>query len=147
MDLVNYRNEFYVKSEQFFASLSPGRVVRVLMSDERPDWQGYIREGFNRTQHKDEFGPMSPESFGEFDLVVPLTIADVIRVCRCSSLRDKNPIPIPSEECVLLCDDKYAFNQTLIKGGFGRFIPRMGSGLEPPYILKKRTGEWGRNAA
>jgi len=61
-------------------------------------------------------------------------------------LLTKNPIPVPSEQCEQLCHDKYEFNQRLIIAGFGRHIPSMGNGLElePPYILKKRTGAWGQ---
>ena len=113
---------------------------------EMQDWQQDIRTGFHRTRHKVEFGSITPESFGEFDLVVPLTIADLIQVRRrCAALLDKNPIPVPSEECVQLCDDKYHCNQALIDAGFGRYIPRMGAriALDPPYILKKRRGAWG----
>ena len=109
-----------------------------------PDWEEAIRGGFLRTPHKLEFGTITPESFGEFDLVVPLTIADLIKVGQCPPLPSKSPIPVPSRECVLLCGDKHRFNQALINAGFGRYIPRMGNGLEPPYILKKRIGEWGK---
>lgn len=51
------------------------------------DWQEDITRGFYRTRHKVEFGSITPESFGEFDLVVPLTIADLIQVRRrCGNL-------------------------------------------------------------
>lgn len=141
--LARHRNNFYTKCEKLFAIVSPGRGLRVLMS-EKLDWQDDIRRGFNRTIHTVEFGSITPESFGNFDLVVPLTIADLLRVRRSPSLLDKHPIPVPSERCILLCHDKYKFNQTLINAGFGRHIPKMGPGLAPPYILKKRTGEWGQ---
>jgi predicted ATP-grasp superfamily ATP-dependent carboligase len=116
--------------------------MRVLISD-RQDWRADIRQGFNHTRHHVEFGAITPGSLGSFDLVVPLSIQDLVRVCRHSRLLTKNRIPVPSEECVLLCDDKYRFNQELVNLGFGRYIPKIGSGLEPPYILKKRVGEWG----
>ncbi len=145
--LARYRNRFYLKREQFLSSFFPRRSLRVLMSCEKPDWQEDIERGFSRTRHKVEFGSITPESFGGFDLVVPLTLADLSRVRRSLPLLSRNPLPVPSEQCVRLCHDKYEFNQTLINAGFGRHIPRIGNGreLEPPYILKKRTGEWGQD--
>jgi hypothetical protein len=77
-------------------------------------------------------------------VVVPLEVPDLIRFSQWSRSLIKNRIPLPSEESVLLCDDKYKFNQTLIDRGFGTFVPRMGIRLEPPYILKNRTGNFGQ---
>jgi predicted ATP-grasp superfamily ATP-dependent carboligase len=53
---------------------------------------------------------------------------------------------MPAAESVHLCDDKYVLNQALIASGFGQYIPRIaqGLGLTPPYMLKKRIGEWGK---
>jgi predicted ATP-grasp superfamily ATP-dependent carboligase len=117
------------------------------VSCEKPDWQEDIGRGFSRTKHRLEFGSITPESFEEFDLVVPLTLSDLHLVRRYLPVLARNPIPVPSEQCVRLCHDKYEFNQRLIHEGFARYIPRMGNGLElePPYILKKRTGEWGKD--
>lgn len=145
--LAGHRNRFYTRCEKLFAAISPGRHQRVLVSGQG-DWHEDIRKGFCRTRHKVEFGPITPENCGDFDLVVPLTIVDLIQVRRqCAALLDKSPIPIPSEECVHLCDDKYQFNRALIDAGFGRYIPRMGAEipLDPPYMLKKRTGAWGED--
>jgi predicted ATP-grasp superfamily ATP-dependent carboligase len=52
--------------------------------------------------------------------------------------------PLPSRECVELCDDKLKFNQRLIEEGFGAHVPRIGRGPDWPYILKKRIGVCGR---
>jgi predicted ATP-grasp superfamily ATP-dependent carboligase len=144
---IVHRNRFYVRLEKLLASVSPGRSLRVLVSSGKPDWQEDIRCGFWRTPHKVEFGEITPESIGKYDVVVPLTVEDLRTVSGCSALANKNPIPAPSTECLQLCNDKYEFNQRLMEAGFGKYIPRMGSpeDFEPPYILKKRVGEWGKN--
>jgi hypothetical protein len=142
--LAQNRNKFYVKFEKLWALLLPGRSLRVMMS-EKPDWMEDIRAGFRRTGHTVEFGPITPESFQKYDVVVPLRLEDLPLVRDYAPASWKNPIPIPSRECEELCNDKFEFNRTLINAGFGKHIPRMGKGeeLQPPYILKKRIGYWG----
>jgi hypothetical protein len=74
---------------------------------------------------------------------VPLTITDVRSLNQNRELIENNPIPIPGLGPVNMCDDKYLFIQTLTKGGFGHVIPRVGSELPYPYILKKKTSFYG----
>jgi len=137
------RNLLYLRSEKLRALLASGPPKRILFS-EKPDWVDDIRGGFRRLPHEVEFGAITEESFNRYDIVVPLTLSaleDARRYCP----MDGNAFPLPSEESVRLCDDKYEFNQALIQSGFGRYIPSMtlGPGLKPPYILKKRIGGWG----
>jgi carbamoylphosphate synthase large subunit len=96
-----------------------------------------------------QFAPIVARSSAEFDIVVPLEIPDLIHARQFPELLTKNPIPIPSEESVSLCDDKFRFGQALIDGGFGNCIPRMmqGLGLKPPYILKKRISWSGKDCS
>jgi hypothetical protein len=140
------RNRLYVKYERLRARVLPEKRLHILMSD-FPDWEGCIRDGFCRSRHQVEFGPISRASFEKFDLVVPLKIEDLVLVSRWPELAAKNPLPLPSEESVLLCDDKLRFNETLIQKGFGSYIPRMGAALDPPYILKERVGAWGQGCS
>jgi hypothetical protein len=142
--LAPFRNGLYSKYEHLRAAFSPRRGLRVLMS-EKPEWHEGLKIGFAGTRHEVQFRAISPDNLGEFDLVVPLTTQDLLQACRFSSLLIKNPIPIPSERCVMLCNDKYKFNETLISAGFGEYIPRIGAKLDPPYILKKRIGCWGQD--
>jgi len=119
------------------------RSLRILIS-EKPEWEDAIRAGFHRSRHEVKFGPISADSFAQFDLVVPMEIKDLIRFNQRPELLIKNRIPWPSEEAFSLCHDKCKFNQALIDRGFGTLIPRMGTGLKFPYVLKKRTGTWGQ---
>ncbi len=141
--LARKRNRFYSASEKSLMYLHREKSLRILLT-EKPQWEDDIRRGFRGSPHRLEFGSLSQLALGEFDLVVPLEISSLIQARQWSHLLAKNPIPIPSKESILLCDDKYRFNQALIDRGFGSYIPRMGTGLPPPYILKKRVGEWGK---
>jgi carbamoylphosphate synthase large subunit len=104
-----------------------------------------LRNRFRFTRHEIVFDDLSARDFNDFDLIVPLTINDVRYL---STMRDQlkwNPIPIPSLECIELCDDKYRFNQALIQSELKDLVPQMGGNLNYPYILKKKTDEWGAN--
>jgi hypothetical protein len=138
-----YRNLWYVGWEKVFASLSFRKPMRILISDDagiRDQTQWGIE---HYSPHTVEFGPVSAKSFEEFDLVVPIDIAELVQASGWPRA-SKNPIPLPSRECVELCDDKFDFNQRLIEQGLGSYIPKMGNGLDRPYILKKRIGVCGR---
>jgi len=137
------RNRLYVRSEELWALVSSGRAKKILFS-EKPDWADAIKRGFRRLPHQVEFGCITEESFQRYDIIVPLTLG-ALDEARQHSLLKKRSLPLPSAESVHLCNDKYEFNQALIKAGFGRYIPNMAQGLAlaPPYILKKRIGWWG----
>jgi predicted ATP-grasp superfamily ATP-dependent carboligase len=137
------RDEFYVKSRKLQAKLFSGGGRKILFS-EKPDWEKWIRKGFRHLPHHIEFGPITEDSYRKYDIVVPLTLAALEEARRLSG--SKHAFPVPSARAVSLCNDKYRFNQAMIDGGFGKYIPRikLGLGLATPYILKKRTGGWGK---
>lgn len=142
--LYSYRNRFYVGYEKLRAFLSFQKPMRILFGDD-PQVSALIERGIRRhSRHHVEFGPITAESFQNFDLVVPVSISDFKRIRQWPQAQIKSPIPFPSAACLDLCDDKYAFNEWLCKSGFGAYVPRIGAGLEKPYILKKRVGLWGR---
>jgi hypothetical protein len=121
------------------------RKLKILFSIKQ-GWQQSISKGFRFTPHKITFGELSPGSIQGHDLIVPLTIRDLMYLNSERQLIADNPIPIPSLKSILLCDDKCALNQALIENGFADYIPVMGTALEYPYILKMRVGEWGENS-
>jgi predicted ATP-grasp superfamily ATP-dependent carboligase len=138
------RNRLYVKSEKLRALLSSGGARKILFSG-NSQWIDDIKSGFRRLPHQVDFGLITADSFQRYDVVVPLSLAALAEARRLSPL-PKNALPLPAEESVHLCDDKYEFSQTLIKAGFGTYIPKVAQGLAltPPYILKKRIGSWGK---
>lgn len=142
--LARKRNSFYLAYEKLLSNLVHPKGLRILFSG-MPPWSEDIKRGFNRTRHILEFGPLSARAFSVFDLVMPLEIPDLIAAQQWPQLIAKNPIPFPCEQSILLCDDKYMFNQALIQRGFESNIPTMGSDVKHPYILKKRIGAWGQD--
>jgi predicted ATP-grasp superfamily ATP-dependent carboligase len=143
--LAYQRNILHLRSEKL-QSLLFSRTPRKILFSEMPDWEPDIRSGFRRLPHHVDFGPITEQSLQTYDIVVPLTLA-ALADARRHLHRQKNPLPIPSPESVRLCDDKFTFNQVLIKAGFGRYIPNIAQGqaLKPPFILKKRIDWWGKN--
>ena len=120
------------------------RKMKILFSNKQ-DWKDFIKKGFQFTPHLVTFGELSAENFKDYDLVMPLTIRDLKYLNETHNPIQHNPVPIPSTKTILLCDDKYLFNQCLIDNGFGEFVPKMGGTQTFPYILKKKIDEWGAN--
>jgi hypothetical protein len=118
--------------------------MKILFS-QRPDFEKYIKEGFYDSPHEIAFKDF-PSTIKEHDLIVPLSLCDLKYLHTMRDLIINNPIPIPSLECISLCDDKYLLNKSLEANGFGHFLPKVGGALTYPYILKKRIDEGGRNS-
>lgn len=131
--------EMYKRSDYF-----PRRTLKILFSH-RKDWEPAIEEGFKGRRHNVIFEDLSEANIRSSDVVIPLTILDIKYLNTVRHLISSNPIPVPSLECVLLCDDKVLFNEMLVKNGFGGLIPRMHGRHDYPYVVKKRVDEWGSN--
>lgn len=124
----------------------PTRRLRILFSP-MPDWEQSIREAFTPFGHEIEFAEFSRESIRGRDLVVPLTLEDVLMLDGMRDLLGGNPIPIPSPESVAICDDKRLFEETLAVRGFAEFLPGPRLNREFPYVLKRKIDAWGRHCA
>lgn len=136
--------QLYLRNERLQTRSTFKRKLKILFSD-RAEWKQKIRVGFRSTQHQITFGELTLDSIKAHHVVVPLTVNDLKYLNQVRHLIVNNPVPIPSLENLLLCDDKYQFNRTLIDKGFGNFIPQMGAQSSYPYILKKSIDEWGQN--
>ena len=112
----------------------------------KPDWEDDIRSGFESAPHAIAFGEFTADNVREHDLVVALTVRDLLRLHELRDALGENPIPIPSLDSIALCDDKLLFNRALDQNGFTGCIPMMGLFQAYPYILKKRVDEWGANS-
>ena len=123
--------------------LGPG--LRILASDDKVEWKRALRRGFRRTRHELTFGTVADAYRGEHDLFLPLTIDDLKAVSRDRELAARNPIPTPNLASIELCDDKFRLNEALIARGFGNLVPKMGTPLLFPYIVKRRLDEWARH--
>jgi hypothetical protein len=126
--------------------LRSGPGLRILLSADKTEWTRAIRRAFRHTRHELTFGQIADAWRGEHDLLLPLTIDDLKALSRDHELVARNPIPTPSVASIDLCDDKFKLNEVLIAGGFGNLIPKMGTSLLFPYIMKRRLDEWGRHS-
>ena len=130
-------------SQRFRSHLLSERKMKILFFCQS-DWEKHIREGFSDTPHEIAFEDSRPRNIKDYDLLVPLTVDDVKYLNEVRNLIIENPIPIPSMESILLCDDKYLLNKSLAANGFGDFLPKMGGTLTYPYMLKKKIDEGSR---
>ena len=139
-----YLSEIFLASQRNLENLS-SKKLKILFS-KREEWEPLIRKDFRYTHHELDFGGFLNDDLEQYDLLVPLTIVDLEYLNSNGHLIKKNPIPIPSQECLDLCNDKYLFYEKLVENGFGKYTPRISSNLPYPYILKKRIDEWGINS-
>jgi carbamoylphosphate synthase large subunit len=104
-----------------------------------------IRFGFRLLNHQLTFGDFTPENIRENDLVIPLNINDLRELKKYPHLTENKLIPTPSIDAIDICDDKYLFIQTMIENGFGDLIPKIGTDLPVPFMLKKRVSSSGNS--
>jgi len=138
-------NKAFLEYQRLLSRLFARKKLKLHFS-RRKEWMIPLRAGFESTGHEIAFGEFSHAAIRGCDLAVPLTMDDLKVLAGAGDLAAGSPIPIPSMECLLLCDNKYLLNQALIENGFGKFVPRMGGHLPFPFILKKKVDEWGKNS-
>jgi hypothetical protein len=117
--------------------------LKILFPDS--DWRQWLVSTLRSAGDELAFASLTPENIRASDVVVPLKIRDLIEIDPHRHLLADSPVPVPSKECVALCDDKYRLNQALIAHGFGRYVPAMDDGVGYPYLLKKKSDEWAVN--
>lgn len=137
-------NMVFFVCQLFLSHLFSKQKTKILFSNKQ-DWEYSIRKGFRFAPFEIKFGDLQTEETRNFDLVMPLTIPDLKYLNGKRDLIKNNPVPIPSTEAILLCDNKYSLNQWLVNNGFDEFVPKMGGEQTFPYILKKKIDEWGAN--
>ena len=125
-ELIIVLHKFFSRSTNFiywnyirFRSLLFARSeVKFLFSNTMGEsWEKNIRHGFECTKHKFDFRKFTSGVIKNYGCVVPISIDDLIFTDRVRNWIPNNPVPIPSKESILLCDDKYLFNTSLIKKG------------------------------
>lgn len=140
-------NSTYSNYNKYRSLLSSKPKVTLLFSNSmEQNWKENISQGFHYTKHKLEFKDFSRKNVKNYDCVVPIKINELVFSNNIPDLVKNNPIPIPSKESVLLCDDKNLFNSELAKRGFSKYIPKMGGKQKYPYILKKKIDVSGENS-
>lgn len=123
--------------------INPKPKLRILFSDQCKG-EAFIRKGFRLSRHHVDFEKLSPEKIKTYDLVIPLSMDDLRLLQDVPELIANNPIPIPSIESTVICDDKFLFDQTLREKGFGQYLPKTGPNLQLPFLVKKKVSEDGQ---
>lgn len=128
--------------ELLLAKMSSTPKIKILFSKDS-DRIPNIKRGFRYLSHQTSFEEFTAENVKKNDLVVPLNMDDLRYLARMPQLVKHNLIPIPNLEAIDVCDDKYLFYKTLEKQGFGDVMPKIGSDLLYPYVLKKKVAQSG----
>lgn len=111
-----------------------------------PDAVDSLTQAFAGTRHEYSFGAIPPGG-GDYDLVVPFSVEDLLAVCDDEQLRARNPLPLPTRAAIELCDDKAALNEHLRAHGFARHVPAdVAAGSHYPYMLKRCRDAFARHA-
>jgi carbamoylphosphate synthase large subunit len=112
----------------------------------KEDWIEKIKIGFKFTNQVVVFEKFSRDNIINYDLIVPLTVEDLLLLNEARDLVKNNSIPIPKNKSIIICHNKSLFNQTLIDKGFGKYIPNFNKNISLPYILKKKIDVFGKNS-
>lgn len=134
----------YVLHELVRAQLSRTRM-RILFSDV-PEVAPQFEKWFAYTDHVIAFGEFREEVLGNYDLIVPLHLNDVLRLGTMRQHLAHNPIPLPSDRAIEITSDKLLFHRAMEQNGFANLVPRAGDDVGFPYLLKRRLDEAGRNS-
>lgn len=131
----------YLRRERRLArSASESRALDILFSRRDP-WEAPIRGGFEGLAHRLVFADIATSDLERFDLIVPLSLADIGHVRAQGAHLQARVVPLPDPACSALCHDKPRLNQHLIDAGFGLHVPAMGTDVPPPYFCKPARGE------
>ena len=133
----------YVTHELLLARLLRVRKMRILFSEVIYSRRA-IERWFRFTPHEIRFGEFAPDTLAEYDVLVPLNMADVRRLDGMRHLIAHNRLPIPCSEAIEICDDKLLFARVMQQKGFGDLIPPLLDDRELPYVFKMRHDRGGR---
>lgn len=108
------------------------------------DFQPTIAANLDRARFAADFQPLDDPA--DADAVAPLALGHYERLRRWPDGARALAI-YPAADTAALCDDKLALNRFLAARGFAGVIPPLRDPGPPyPYVLKRRTGYWGRHA-
>ncbi len=143
-NLRKWCDRFFITGQQALDFCAGPKGKRLLFTA-WPEIEPTIRHAFSRTRHVVEFGPL-PSGRGDYDVVIPVSIEALLSAANNEALSAHNPLPLPTPEVVMRCDDKAALNSFLRAKGFGIHVPRDLDRGEFPAMLKRRRDACARHA-
>jgi predicted ATP-grasp superfamily ATP-dependent carboligase len=135
----------WVKSRERRRSNTNGRGLSILFGC-HPGWEPTLKKAFADTQHRIHFEQFSETNIGQYDLVIPITIDEILFLDTHRALLRNSRLPVASSQAVRICDDKLLFYQTMVQKGFGAYLPQVGGKLAFPYLLKKKVTHCGHGS-
>ncbi len=80
-----------------------------------------------------------------YDILVPLTIGETLRLGRERSELNHRKFVVTEPKTIMLADDKAAFNRFLQSHGYDRLLPRPTDLDNMPFVVKRRRDSGGRH--
>lgn len=118
--------------------------LKILFSNKN-DWKGQLTSNINKKKHKCSFAVFDKKiNYDDFDLVIPLKNIDQLFLNERGKVTNLNYL-IPPNHLISLADDKLEFNRFLTKNHFDLFIPPAPAPGDFPFILKNKTGQFGKD--
>ncbi len=99
--------------------------------------------GFEATYKPFDDPSLNPD---DYDLVVPLRLEALRQLNGPAAKRLRQKALLPPDNVIDLCDDKLAFAQYLIREGYAANVPSLDPPFNYPYVLKRRSDEWGEHS-
>ncbi|WP_234734747.1 ATP-grasp domain-containing protein [Tellurirhabdus bombi] len=136
--------EAYCRKEKILFPKKRFSGYTILLTDKGSYRNRLTQKNFKSTNIALEFATFDTDTdFARYDMVIPITIEDLLVCHNERDVINQTLIPLPSYQAIETCHRKDLFTQALHKAGLGHFLP--GKGGHYPYILKKNTGEYSSN--
>lgn len=97
------------------------------------DWHTVIRNRIDPLDFRPSYGPLKAATAEDCAAIVPLSLADQARIALNPSWQHK--AILPSNDVVMLCDDKRRFDEALTPLGFSALRPGLPQ-ISYPYVAK-----------
>lgn len=123
--------------------------LRILFS-ERRSWRPQLERSFRLTPHRIAFAELSGANLLDADLVVPLTMPDLLVLSRARQTAQPTApsllIPIPRPDVIGLLHNKRDFNHGMLRHDYARLVPSLSAPHTFPYVVKKAVDQWGAHS-
>lgn len=106
-------------------------------------WEPTLKKVFADTAHTISFKKIAECDPAQYDLIIPLTLTEVIALQQKLPDAYAYPLPLPGPEVMERCNNKELFYAFMQDSGFGAYIPYTGKPEGFPYYLKKKVSYGG----
>jgi carbamoylphosphate synthase large subunit len=112
----------------------------------KKDWINKCKDKIDNSRFNITYSNLlDKKQYRKFDAVIPLYEKDIHHLKKFPS-KNGSVFLIPSTEVMDICEDKKKFYDFMVSNRFDKYIPQISDSLSPPYILKKKLDEFGKNS-